>query len=119
MRMLSSVEYCVEDPDNWIFQQDNVTCHKSSMIMEWFDEEEVEIMEFPANSPDLNPIENLWWITKCKIYRKGPFNNTEEVWEQFETEWENIEPEICCKLIESMPKRIQAVIKSKGEPTKC
>ncbi|ETO17278.1 hypothetical protein RFI_20047 [Reticulomyxa filosa] len=65
--------------------------------------------EFPANSPDLNPIENLWWIVNTMIHKKGPFNITYEIWNQFEAECEKIEINICKTLIKSIPKKIQSI----------
>ena len=46
-------------PDGWIFQQDNATCRTSRLVKGWFEEEEIPLMEWPAHSLDLNPVENL------------------------------------------------------------
>ena len=86
--------------------------------MKWLEKHQIRVMDFPANSPDLNPIENLWWIIKTQIYKKGPFKSKEEIWEQFQQEWNQIDTDVCKSLVESMPKRIQAVIKAKGNPTR-
>ncbi|EKM73419.1 hypothetical protein AGABI1DRAFT_28333, partial [Agaricus bisporus var. burnettii JB137-S8] len=68
-----------------------------------------------AQSPDLNPIEHLWvnLKDKLKVYPKPP-KGVRELWDRVAEEWDNITPEKCQRLIESMPRRCQAVIKAKG-----
>jgi transposase len=73
---------------------------------------------WPANSPDLNPIENLWHILKANIRkRKRQPRTREELIEAALEEWENLDMELVNNLIDSMPRRMQAVIKAKGGPT--
>ena len=75
-------------------------------------------MEWPGNSPDLNPIENLWCVMKNKVSEKHPTSLSalqlaiKEVWVK------GISSDYCCKLIESMPCRLQEVIKNKEGHTK-
>jgi len=52
-----------------LFQQDNAPCHTSKVCLEYFSNNNIEVMFWPANSPDLNPIENVWNILKKKIGR--------------------------------------------------
>lgn len=116
--MIRSVEWCVDDEKDYIFWQDNASSHKAATTMKWFEENDVKLIEVPANSPDLNPIENLWWIIKCHIHQKGPFSNKETLFDVFADEWNKLETNLLEKLIESMPQRIEAVIKAKGDATK-
>ncbi len=76
----------------------------------------VPLFCWPANSPDLNPIENLWGIVKRKMWYARP-NNAEELKATIRATWALITPEQCHRLIDSMPRRIAAVIQAKGAPT--
>ena len=76
-------------------------------------------MKWPAQSPDLNPIEHAWSYLKKKLGEyKIPPNGMEQLWERVEKEWNEIPAEVCQGLIESMPRRIDEVVKAKGGYTK-
>ena len=76
-------------------------------------------MEWPAQPPDLNPIEHLLFHLKKQLSdHKTPSSGILELWEMVEKEWEEIKPEECQNLIESMPRRVEAVIRAKGGYTK-
>ena len=83
----------------------------------WFKDHGIPVLDWPANSPDLNPIENLWGIVKRKMQYARP-NNAEELKTTIRATWALITPEQCQKLIDSMPRRINAVIEAKGALTK-
>ena len=51
-------------PEGWFLQQDNAPCHVSESSMAFFKKREIEVMDWPPNGPDLNPIENFWTIFK-------------------------------------------------------
>src|SRR5882762_4268018 len=78
-----------------------------------------EVMAWPAQSPDLKPIEHLWHHLKRRLggYEVPPSGIT-ELCEQVEKEWEGIDISICQGLIESMPRRVEAVLMPKGGYTK-
>ena len=72
-----------------------------------------------STAPDLNPIEHLWWYLKRRLAEyENPPKGMEELWERVQVEWEKIPASECQKLIESMPRRVKAVIKAKGGYTK-
>jgi len=73
------------------------------------------LLDWPANSSDLNSIENLWGIAKRKI-KDMRSNNAEELKAAIEASWSSITPQQCH--IASMPCRIEAVIHAKGAPNK-
>ena len=76
-------------------------------------------MEWPTQSADLNAIEHLWFHLKKQLSdHKTPSSGILELWERVEKEWEEIKPEECQNLIESIARRVQAVIRAKGGYTK-
>ena len=72
-------------------------------------------MVWPPQSPDLNPIEHLWFILKRRLaeYPKPP-KGILKLCEHIQVEWDKIEVAQSQELIESMPRRIREVIRAKG-----
>ena len=77
----------------------------------------VKVMEWPVQSPDLNPIENLWCDVKGKVAEHKPTNNA-QLWNAVQLAWSSIPVERCQKLVDSMHRRCAAVIANKGYATK-
>ena len=94
-------------PEDIIFQQDNDPKHTSRKAKEWLREHGFEVMVWPAQSPDLNPIEHLWFLLKRRraAYPK-PAKGILDLWERIQEEWYKIEVGECQRLIESMPRRV-------------
>ncbi len=114
--MLPSADQLFKDAD-FIFQQDLAPAHTAKSTKSWLNDHGVGVLDWPANSPDLNPIKNLWGIVKRKMRNKSS-KNADELKATVKETWASIPPQQCHKLITSMPRRIEAVIKAKGAPTK-
>ncbi len=114
--MLPAADQLYGDAD-FIFQQDLAPAHSAKATSTWFKDHGIPVLNWPANSPDLNPIENLWGIVKRKMRYARP-NNAEELKATIRATWALITPEQCHRLIDSMPRSIAAVIQAKGAPTK-
>ena len=76
------------------------------------------MLPWPANSPDLNPIENLWAFVSRKVYDRSVYPNIESLWTKIQAEWADIPVSTLHKLYDSMPRRLEAVAKSRGSPTR-
>lgn len=113
-----------------IFMQDNASTHTAQLVQEWLcnwaQDNGIELMDWPPYSPDLNPIENLWKLLKEKICERYPElsdmpkNNKSKdllIWAAIGV-WEDFEEELLQHLIESMKRRLQAVIDADGWYTK-
>jgi DDE superfamily endonuclease len=98
-----------------IFQHDNDPKHTAQSVQQWLSSQKFSVMKWPAQSPDLNPIENMWAILKMRLnqFDRAP-KGMSELFECVTDIWYNITAEECQKVIESMPKRCQEVIKAKG-----
>jgi len=99
------------------FYQDNDPKHKSGIVQNWLIWNCPHVMSPPAQSPDINVIENLWAVLDNNV-RKYKISNKDDLKRALLAEWQKIAPEFTEKLVESMRNRLKAVIKAKGGHTK-
>jgi len=118
--VLNRVRNTLGDP---IFQQDNSTVHTAQAVLEWFEENGIELAEHPPCSPDLNPIEHVWVEMKKRLQIQypdiastpgGPQKVKEKLAEALPIVWDTIPSGFFEQLWRSMPDRVQAVIAAKG-----
>lgn len=102
----------------FLYQQDNAPVHTARAITQWFVYNDVEALKWPAQSPDLNPIEHLWDELERRL-RSMPTRpkNKRELFAALQEEWRKIPVAVYQKLVESLPRRIRSVIAANGGPT--
>lgn len=85
----------------------------------WLKNQNIYLLDWPAQSPDLNQIEHLWSLVKRQLssYESIPVG-VNELFDRFDEIWSKIEPSYCQDLIKSMPERIKVIIKAKGGYTR-
>ena len=112
--------------DTLQFQQDNAPIHVSESSINWLLANAIEFIDWPPHSPDLNPIEHAWRPLKRNLCRRLPnlhlLKNNEAdraiLIEQLKLAWEEIPQSLIQSLLDSLPRRIDAVIKARGWYTK-
>lgn len=103
--------------NQYIFQQDNDPKHTAGITKRYFDSKSINVLEWPPQSADLNPIENLWAALDSKVPPSGR-TNREIFFESLLKAWRELKPDLLNKLVESMNQRLSAVIKAHGGNTK-
>jgi len=98
----------------WRFQQDNDPKHTSRLAQTFLSENVPNLMDWPANSPDLNPIENLWNIVKRNVEKRMP-QIQKDLTDFMKEEWDAIPENVLINLVKSMRRRCELVIENNGE----
>ena len=105
----------------WRFQHDNAPMHTAKITRHLLETRKTRVIDWPANSPDLNPIENLWAILKNKVEKKVNFHlatskvmSSEQFQSIIEEEWKSIDNSVFLNLANSMPKRITELLEKNG-----
>lgn len=104
--------------EQFVYMDDNARPHRANVVNEFFQRENITRMEWPALSPDLNPIENVWdALQRRMLDRQIEPHGIEELGIALQQEWEAIPGDLINNVIRSMPQRCQEVIRSRGGPT--
>lgn len=100
----------------WFFQQDLAPCHNARSTQRFLADRGITVLPWAGNSPDLNPIENVWGWVQNRLPRDLPHNEM-ELFERIQAVWSTIPRTYIRTLISSLPNRVAAVLESKGGPT--
>jgi hypothetical protein len=105
--------------DNFIFQHDNCSVHTSRRTVEWLQTQNINVLDWPSRSPDINPIENMWGLLQKKLQSRGLiFQNREELLTAITDEWNTLSQDYYQNLRLSMLRRLENVISAIGAMTK-
>uniref|UniRef100_A0A673ZYU8 Transposase Tc1-like domain-containing protein n=1 Tax=Salmo trutta TaxID=8032 RepID=A0A673ZYU8_SALTR len=102
----------------FLLMQDNARPHVAGVCQQFLQEEGIDAMDWPARSPDLNPIEHIWDIMSRSIHQRHVAPQTvQELADALVQVWEEIPQETIRHLIMSMPRRYREVIQARGGHT--
>lgn len=103
----------------FIFQQDNASVHTATIVNDWFKDHKIEKLNFPARSPDLNIIENVWGVLSREVYKGGKqYTDVNQLKVAIRTAWKKMSQKYIKNLYNSLPDRIAAVLIHNGKATK-
>lgn len=115
----ASFDWSGMNPEESFFQHDNSGVHTANRIKAWLAKQKFTVLKWPAKSPDLNLTERVWSYVKQHLYKdEEDADDLDVLWDRIQKIWEELPPEYIHKLYEGMPKRIRAVLRSKGWQTK-
>ena len=104
-------------PDGHRFQQDNDPKHVSKATIAWLKENNVNYWPTPPESPDCNPIENLWHQMKEHLRKNVKPSTKEELVNGIREFWRTVTPEMCNRYIDHLKKVLPAVVEKEGQAT--
>ena len=101
---------------DWVLQEDNDPKHTSKLAKKWREEHGVTRIIWPAQSPDQNCIENVWRILKANVQANKP-KSVPHLKKIIKQEWKALPAKLAATLVNSMERRIQALLEAKGDYT--
>ena len=110
----SARKFFEEDENSWKLQEDNDPKHTSGKAQKWKDENDIKRTSWPSQSPDLNPMENLWAVLKVNISNYKP-TSTKHLIKIIKKEWKKLDGVFTENLVLSMKNRISLIINNESD----
>lgn len=102
-------------PSDFTWQQDNAGFHRGPPVMTFFEDNDINVIDWPSGSPDLSPIENVWNIIQYRLrlqqIETSSIAPEGDMFNAIEDIWYSITPEMCINLIDSMPDRLNELFR--------
>ena len=107
------------DKTEFFFMEDGAPCHRAKNAVNWKRQQGLNILPWPGQSPDMNPIENVWHILQQNMHKRSPKpGNKQDLMAALSAEWTNISQDVIDRWIETMGNRIQTLCEKRGGATK-
>ncbi|GFT14556.1 transposable element Tc1 transposase [Trichonephila clavipes] len=101
--------------DKFVFMDDNATCHRTLAVQDCLDSEGIQRLVWPARSPDLNPIENVWDALERQVAgRNYPPTNKNTLIRALTEEWDKLPQQLLDNVVQSMVRRVECCITLHG-----
>ena len=110
----TAITFFGEDKDKWILQEDNDPKHLSKKAQNWKVDNQINRLSWSSQSPDLNPMENVWAVLKANVSKYKPASAKELV-RVIKKEWKALDPTFAKNLVISMQNRISSIISNEGD----
>ncbi len=116
---LNDIANCGHKLSEIVFMQDNASCHNSEMTKKWFKDSNITLLDWPPQSPDMNPIENLWdYLDRRVRLRQEKILTLDDLWNILLDEASKIDKNYVIRLYQSIPRRINALKDANYNATK-
>ena len=109
----SAITFFGKDNNNWILQEDNDPKHRSKKAQDWRFKNKVKCLSWPSQSPDLNPMENVWAILKANVNNHKP-NSVKELIKIIQKEWKKFDNIFAQNLVISMKNGVSLLLSNGG-----
>lgn len=113
-RLLPFIDASCGGVGNCVLQDDNAPPHRAAAVAHLKELLHLRTLRWPSRSPDMNPIEHVWDYLKRSIRRDNPPQNVAQLRESLSTAWQQLPQDFLRRLVLGMPRRVSALLHSRG-----